>query len=156
MLLFIAVAIIVLIIDLVTKAVWVDSFFVLIPGVINIHYIRNFGAAFGMMSGGVLLLIILTSIIIAVGLLGYFVFRNKSREQSRGKTFNIACGMILGGALGNLYDRVFLGYVRDFLKFDFMEFPIFNFADVFLNIGVGLLIFWMLFMFKGKNDANQS
>ena len=157
MLLFIVVAVAVLAIDLVTKYVFVDSAFTLIPGVLDvIPAITNAGAAFGIFYGNTLFLIIFTIIIIDVGLFAYFMFRRKNKAQSNGKVFNIACGMILGGALGNLYDRVFLGHVRDFLKLDFIQFPIFNFADVFLNIGVGLLIFWMIFMFKTKDRENRN
>ena len=62
--------------------------------------------------------------------------------------------MLVGGALGNLYDRIFLGYVRDFIKLDFMSFPVFNFADVFLNIGFALFAVWLIFIYARNNPSS--
>ncbi len=60
--------------------------------------------------------------------------------------------LIVGGALGNFIDRIFLGYVRDFIKLEFMEFPVFNFADMFLTVGVIFYVIYLVFyeMLKPK------
>ena len=145
--LFFGVAIAVLVIDLVTKTVFTDTAAVLIPNIISIQFTRNLGAAFSMFSGGGIWLIMFTSVVIGIGLFAYFRFKNQ------GLLFNIACALILGGAIGNLCDRIFLGSVRDFIQLDFINFPIFNFADIALNIGVALLVVWLIFIYRSKDDA---
>ncbi len=59
----------------------------------------------------------------------------------------LAIAMILGGTAGNFFDRLFYGYVVDFIKLNFIDFPVFNMADLFINIGV-ILIFTALFSAK--------
>ena len=139
-------------IDLLTKALFSDADFTIIKGLLSFEYRPNTGAAFSMFSGNVIWLILFTTVVLIVGLFLFFKFRNKNWF------FNIACILIFGGALGNLWDRVFLGYVRDFIRFDFVEFAIFNFADICLNIGVALLIVWMIFFYgkaKQVHDAKN-
>ena len=70
--------------------------------------------------------------------------------------------MIISGAVGNMFDRIFLGYVRDFINLEFMNFAIFNIADCALTIGIGLLVIYVLFFDtetkitkdKKENEAN--
>ena len=126
--------------------------FTLIPGVLSVRPLErlNEGAAFGILQGAQVFLIIMTFVILAAGIFLYFRF-----EQGRGsKLFNIGCAFVLGGALGNLTDRIFLPGVRDFICFDFFDFPIFNLADVFLNVGMVLLAVYFLFVYKGTKHAN--
>ena len=128
-------------IDLITKAIFMGADFTVISGLLSFQYARNTGAAFSIFSDGVIWLILFTSLTLIVGLFLFWKYRNNN------KLFNVACILIFGGALGNLYDRVFLGFVRDFIKLDFINFPIFNFADICLNIGVALLVVWMVFFY---------
>jgi len=160
MLVFIVGTIIFLAIDLITKAVFYPrSGFNVIPGILSFEPLdfKNQGAAFGIFQGHVLPLILISIVFITIGGVVYWKFK-----QGRTSTFyNIGCAFFLGGALGNLYDRIFLGGVRDFLKFDFIDFPIFNFADVFLNIGTVMLVIYVLVIYKGKtkgklNDSEQN
>ena len=137
-------------IDMLTK-VLLTSEVTLIPGFISIHPVHNDGAAFSIFSGLGVWLIIFTAGIIFIGIHYYFHFYRKGLTKS--VLFHVAAALILGGALGNLFDRIFFGYVRDFIRLDFINFPIFNFADICLNVGVVLLIWWLLFIYRGKPNA---
>ena len=108
------------------------------------------GAAFGIMSGSTLTLIIVSFVLIVA----LFIFNYFMKADSI--FYSISFGFIIGGAIGNLYDRLALGYVRDFIFLDFWpSFPVFNFADSFLCVGAVMLAIFILFMSgkKKKNDA---
>ena len=143
----------VLVIDLVTKHFLFDvEYFNLIPNVISIATNNgNTGAAFGMFSDSTIVLIIVSVImIIALFIFNYFV-------KSKSIFYSIAFGFIVGGALGNLIDRLCLGYVRDFIFLDFWpSFPIFNLADTFLCIGAVMMAIFILFFMGKKNDKSNS
>jgi len=132
----------VLVIDLVTKHFLFDvKYFNLIPNVISVATNGgNDGAAWGMLSGKKITLIIITSImLIALFIFNHFV-KNKNTIYIIGFSF------IVGGAIGNLVDRIWLGYVRDFIFLDLMPtFPTFNMADSFLCIGCALIVIYILF-----------
>jgi signal peptidase II len=121
------------------------SFLQIIPGFFNIHYVENTGAAFGILQGKLEFLAIVSTI--AIGVLVFLIFHERPPRWS----MLIALGCILGGTCGNLIDRVRLRYVVDFLQFYITlaqktyYWPSFNVADTFISIGVGLLIFFMLF-----------
>lgn len=144
--------IVVLVIDLITKYFLFDiDYFNLIPGVISIASNGgNTGAAFGIMSGSTVTLIIVSILaIIALFVINHFV-------KKRTALYSIAFGFIIGGALGNLYDRIILGYVRDFIYLDFMPFfPTFNFADTFLCIGAVIMAIYLLFL-SSKEKPKQN
>jgi|Deesub1362A_J573_1020465.scaffolds.fasta_scaffold03994_5 signal peptidase II len=104
----------------------------LINGFFKLTLVKNKGAAFGILPGfqGIFLL---ASLIVMVIVL--FILR---RSDSLSFTSSLALSFTLGGALGNLFDRLFFGAVTDFL--DFIYWPVFNFADTFLVVGLFLLI----------------
>lgn len=104
--------------------------------IFDLTYVENRGASFGMLAGGMGSRIILSSISIAVaGALLIWLGRLNRRFAALGAT------LIIGGAIGNLYDRIAYGYVVDFLDFSGLYFPwVFNIADAAINIGVGCLI----------------
>ncbi len=106
---------------------------VLIPKVFHITYVLNPGAAFGLMSGQTWIFIVTAVIVI----LGVIWAQRKLTDPSL--VLRLALGMIAGGALGNLYDRVKWGLVVDYLDFRVWPF-VFNFADSMIVIGVGLLL----------------
>lgn len=110
-------------------------------GIFHFHYISNYGAAWGIFSGKKFFLIGLTSLII-IGMIWYM---RKLPHTLSGKWSKVAFVLIISGAIGNLIDRLFLGYVRDFLYFILIDFPIFNVADILVVVGVGLLMIIMLF-----------
>jgi len=115
---------------------------VLIENLLELHFVRNYGAAFGILQNQRLFFIAITSLVL-IGLSIYMI-RNRHKLTSLA---NLAMGFLLGGALGNLIDRIRLGYVVDFIKVDLRvyDFPVFNIADIFIVLGTGLLIFVILF-----------
>jgi signal peptidase II len=97
-----------------------------------IHHVQNSGIAFGLFSSATVVVIVLTAV--AVGwMLAFF-----GRSGARHPILPVALGLIIGGSLSNLLDRVRLGYVTDFL--DFRYWPAFNLADSFIVIGVLVLL----------------
>ena len=107
-----------------------------ISGVFNLSYTQNTGAAFGMLQGAGIFLIIL-SIVVLVLLVIY-----RRSIFGDGILYRIGIGFVAGGIIGNLIDRLCLGYVVDFLDFYWRtsHFPAFNVADASICIGVGLYI----------------
>lgn len=114
----------------------------LIPGILGLRYTENTGAAFSILREKQLLLILLTSVII-VGLMGYMV---KAMRTDTHIVVKISYMLLISGAIGNLIDRVRLNYVIDFLEFKFIQFPIFNVADVCVVVGVSLLAIATVFL----------
>ena len=112
----------------------------------HITYIHNEGAAFSLMEGQWLVLILFPMMAIMVGLLILFI---KRRKWNRVLLSSIS--LICAGGIGNLIDRVILGYVIDF--FDFRVFPIFNIADISICIGCALLLIDTIILDRkrGKN-----
>lgn len=120
-----------------------------IEGIFHITRYHNTGAAFSSFEGQRVLLIGLPLVLIAAGL----VFLWKSRDRSRMLLFSAS--MIIGGGIGNLIDRIMLGYVVD--MFDFRVFPIFNVADSFVTVGCILLAVYILFFMdrQGPSDSKE-
>lgn len=125
------------------KALMLGAPIKLLENVLHLHYVSNYGAAWGIFSGKQIFLIILTSVII----IGMFIYMLRLPHNQYGRWARIAFTLIISGAIGNLIDRMTLGYVRDFIYFILIDFPIFNIADVLVVTGVGLLII-VLFITK--------
>ena len=141
--------ILVLVADLTTKHFLFDvEYFNLIPNVISIATNGgNTGAAWGILSGKTAGLIIVSLVMILALLIYNHFVKNKS------VFYCLAFGFVLGGALGNLFDRVMFEYVRDFIFLDFWpSFPIFNLADAFLCVGAVMLGIHILFVPEKKSD----
>jgi signal peptidase II len=102
-----------------------------ILGPFSIHHVQNSGIAFGLLASRTALVIGVTGG--AVGLVLWFFARSGKRHP----VLPVALGLVLGGSIANLVDRVRLGYVTDFL--DFVAWPAFNLADTFIVVGVALL-----------------
>ena len=100
-------------------------------GPFSIHHVRNAGIAFGLFSSATTAVIVVTTAAVA-GMLVFF-----ARAGQRHALVPIALGLVLGGSVSNLLDRVRLGHVTDFLDFDYW--PAFNLADTFIVVGVALL-----------------
>ena len=107
---------------------------------VNFTYLENRGAAFGILQDSRLFFIILTLVIVAA--LVYYFVKNYKKNH---KILNIALAMIISGAIGNFYDRLFQGYVVDFIEFAFVKFPVFNIADIFVTLGSFLMIIYLIF-----------
>ncbi|MBQ7504059.1 MAG: signal peptidase II [Ruminococcus sp.] len=122
----------------------------LIPGLFSLKYVENKGAAFGMLSNARWIFIVFTIVIIIA--LIYIMIRKKIN----GKLFSIASILIIGGGIGNLIDRVFYGYVVDYLSISFFP-PVCNFADYCITIGAVLMVIYLLFFsdFIKKDKKND-
>lgn len=104
------------------------------PGIVELRFVLNDGMAFSLLSGKQTFLIIVTSI--ALLAVSYLLFTRKMF----GKTGNAGLLLVLSGGIGNLIDRVLNGVVVDYINLQFINFAVFNFADICVTVGVGLLI----------------
>lgn len=111
----------------------------LVPGLLDLTHVRNMGAAFGLFPGRQPIFVA-TSLIVLLVVGAYW-----RRARPTVWPVVVGVGLVAGGAVGNLIDRVVLTKVTDFLSFSFMDFPVFNIADMGIVCGVGLLIVWLLF-----------
>ena len=103
-------------------------------GVFHFNYHENRGAAFGMLADNRWVFIIVSTV--AIIALGIYLFAGKATSN----LMNVAMALIISGGIGNMIDRILLGYVVDFLYFKLINFAIFNVADSFVCIGAGLMI----------------
>lgn len=117
---------------------------VVIPNFFHLTYVLNPGAAFGLLPGRSWIFI-LTAVVVFAGII-YAQFKIPRKEW----LMRLTLGLIGGGALGNLYDRLFLGKVVDFLDFQIWPF-VFNFADCAIVVGAGLMIV-MMFLEERKEQ----
>ena len=104
----------------------------------SIDYVKNYGAAFNMLSGSRIFLSTV-SIIIALILI-YFILYKKNLSNIDLLSYSF----ILGGTVGNGIDRVSKGYVIDFINLNFINFPVFNIADISINIGLIFIIYTLI------------
>lgn len=121
-----------------------------IPHFIRFEYRENTGMAWGLLPNARVYFIIVTLILAA-----FLVFLLVRYRKLLPKLSKVALTVILSGAIGNLIDRIFLGYVRDFIAFDFVEFPVFNIADCCVTIGAVLLAVSLLLTKPGKDFIRQ-
>lgn len=117
-----------------------------IPGFFDLRCVLNRGAAWGMLAGRRVLLVL-----VSAGMLGLLAWQRKDLVQTR--LSRIATGVLAGGIFGNLLDRLFRGEVVDFLDFHWKNvysFPTFNIADAAITVGVALLLLASLPCFRAK------
>ena len=133
---------IIFIIDFISKLIIVNILKVnesilVVKNFFYLTYVRNEGAAWSILSGKLPILVIIS--ILIIGGIIYYLYKNKQTDIFK----IVAFSLILGGALGNLFDRVMYGYVIDFLDFYLFNYnyPIFNLADSAVVIGAILLLF---------------
>lgn len=135
------------ILDRLTKR-WIVSNFTLfesrpvLPGILSITYVENTGAAFSLFTQYTSLLIIVSTLVIA--LVGWLAWQSKSAK------IRFALGLVLGGALGNLVDRALRGAVVDFI--DLHIWPVFNVADIAIVCGVAILAY--LWLIRGETGLS--
>ena len=108
-----------------------------------IHHVRNSGIAFGLFASATAVVIVLTGVAVA-WMLAFF-----ARSGARHPILPVALGLVIGGSMSNLIDRVRLGYVTDFL--DFRYWPAFNLADTFIVVGVFVLLATLAFTERGPH-----
>ncbi|MBQ3284981.1 MAG: signal peptidase II [Ruminococcus sp.] len=130
-----------------------EGFVSVIPGVFSLTYSENRGVAFGLFQDGTVVFAITTSIVIII--FAILLFKNYKKS----KLFATAAALIIGGGLGNLFERIVLGYVVDYLSLSFFP-PICNFADYCITAGTICLIVYLLFfsdfMKKDKKKIEQN
>lgn len=119
----------------------------LIPNFFSITYTNNYGAAWSILNNKVYFLICITVIVLII----IYRYMNTFKENTRNI---ISFGLLFGGITGNLIDRLFLGYVRDFLAFKIFgyHFPVFNISDIAIFIGTALLTVAII---KGEDHGNN-
>lgn len=127
----------------------------LLPDVFHLTYCENPGAGFGVFAGYTTALSVLTLLIVAAAIIFVVIKRPQNRLLMTALTF------MTGGAIGNLVDRIRLGYVVDFLDFRLIHFPIFNIADCFVTVGAVIFAIYVIFLSEKKeqtdgNDEGQT
>jgi signal peptidase II len=143
------ITILIIIIDQIIKMLIVNNFSLfenipLIKNVFNLTYVQNEGAAFNLFNGNTLFLIIMTLIVVTI----IFLIIKKLNKKEK-----IIYSILLGGIIGNLIDRIRLGYVIDYLDFKLINFPIFNLADICIVVSIGILV--ILSILEVKNEKNK-
>lgn len=113
-------------------------FIEILPTLFNIHKVYNYGVAFSFLENKRYLILLFSLILI------YFLF-NLRKDLPKTKKYDILFGVILGGIIGNLLDRVFRGYVIDYLETFILgiSFPIFNLADICITLGIIIMVLIM-------------
>ena len=109
-----------------------------IDNLFSLKYVENKGVAFGMFSDMRWVFVALTSVLLAIII--FYMFK----KRPKGKFFYICAALIIGGGIGNLIDRIFYGYVIDYLSLSFFP-PVCNFADYCITAGTILLVIYLLF-----------
>lgn len=118
----------------------------LIEDIFHLTYVENTGAGFGVFKDYTWLLTVLTIVVILAVLIYYVVKRPKNKLLVTALTF------MMGGAVGNVIDRVRLGYVIDFFDFTLIDFPVFNVADCFITVGAIIFAVYVLFFSDKKEN----
>lgn len=142
--------VIIFIIDQITKALLIEKNFIIIPNILDFTYTKNTGAAFGIGSNNIFFIILVNVVI-----LGFIIKFLKGRKEDVDFKILISLVLILTGGIGNLVDRIFRGYVVDFIDINIFNFPNFNIADISITLGIIILMFCVLKMFfiEEKNDT---
>lgn len=145
-----------LILDQLVKIIIVNLFSVhhgitIIPGFFSLMHVQNTGAAWSILDGNRLFLIIMSILALIVI---YLVF---IKNQQLKKMEQIIYGILIGGILGNLFDRIFRGYVVDYLSFNIFgyPFPIFNLADIFIVCSVFIILILTLRGVKQDDSTSE-
>ena len=112
-----------------------------IPHLLDLTFVRNTGAAFSMLAEHTWLLILISAVVVVV------VAVLTARGLFQGWLGRTAAMLVMCGGIGNLIDRVVLGYVTDMFQTTFMKFAVFNLADCYITVGVVLLFVYILFFY---------
>jgi signal peptidase II len=120
----------------------------IIGNIFSLDYIHNEGAAWSILSGRVGFLLVITVLVTVV--IAYLLYKTPKDQ----KLLRFSFALLIAGALGNIIDRVRLGYVIDFLRFP--DFPIFNIADCFVTVSIALIVILTLIDVKKESDAKKA
>ena len=116
----------------------------------SVIHVNNTGSAFGIFQNSTLMLIVVS--IIAVALITIYVYKNVSFKD---KIELFSLTVFMGGTLGNLFERINNGHVVDYIKLNFIDFPVFNAFDIMICLGVFLYVVFVLFDFKSLKEQTH-
>ncbi len=134
--------------DQLTKVLLMGKNFVVLPNVFAITSVKNTGFALGILPNSPWVALCVSLLVLCVFL---FIFKKTAPSN----TLQIFFLLIIGGALGNLIDRMFLGYVRDMFELLFIDFYVFNVADIFVTCGALLAAIYILFQKQEKKEVHK-
>lgn len=125
-----------------------DETVTVIPHILSFEYATNTGMAWGMLKDH--RWVFMTLSVVAIALFAFLYYKIKNPHP----LLTLSIGFVLGGGVGNMIDRIFRpqGGVIDFFRTDFMDFPIFNVADIFITVGGALLVIYVLFYDKKQEN----
>ena len=127
---------------------------VLIPGILGLQLTRNTGAAFSLFSSSTTVLSVVTGVILVAVFVALTLIPKKAR------IYDVLVPLIIAGGAGNLVDRIRQGFVIDYIRTLFIDFPIFNFADILITCACGVLIVWLIYEMvrdgKKKKETAQN
>ena len=148
--LIIIIGLIIILLDQITKILVINENIILIPNLLSFTYTKNTGTAFGIFSNNAIIIIILNIIV-----LGVIIKFLKERKDDVEMNILISLILIASGGISNLIDRIFRGYVVDFIDVNLFNFPNFNVADISIIIGIGILLIVIIkSFFSGKTIKN--
>ena len=124
----------------------------IIQSVFSLTFVENRGAAFGILQGARWFFVIMT-VLVVIGLIMYYI--KLPREGKVYTWLRVSLVMILAGAIGNFIDRFRQGYVIDFFHATFIDFPVFNIADIYLVCGTILLSILTIFFVKDEKNEKE-
>lgn len=123
--------------------------FAVIPGVFELYYLENRGAAFGLLTNQQWFFIVVAALMI---LFSVYVYLLLPEDRYYG-CLRIVCVLVTAGAIGNMADRIFQGYVIDFLYVSLIDFPVFNIADCYVCISAALTVLLLFTRYKDEDFA---
>ena len=123
--------------------------YIIVNGVLELNYLENKGAAFGMLQNQKAFFIFVAVVILSV--IGYVLL--KAPDKKKYRKMHLLLSLIAAGAIGNMIDRIRLNYVIDFIYFVLINFPIFNMADIYVTVSTAVLVILLLFVYK-ENDLS--
>ncbi len=123
--------------------------YIILDGILELNYLENKGAAFGMLQNQKVFFIFVAFVILSV--IAYVLFKTPDHKKYR--ALHILLSLIAAGAIGNMIDRIRLDYVVDFIYIVLINFPIFNVADIYVTFATAILVLMLLFVYK-EQDLN--
>ena len=121
-----------------------------LPGIFHFTYIENKGAAFGMLSEHRWVFLVISTIAIVI-FIAYLI-----KYKPKDVLLRASLSMVVGGGIGNMIDRCIRGSVVDFIEVEFIDFYVFNVADMFVCVGCGLMILYMILSELKESKAKKA
>jgi signal peptidase II len=146
----IIIGIIIILIDQITKIILANKNIIIIPNILKFSYTENRGVAFGIGTGNIIIIILANIIILGI----IIRFLKEKQEQINFKILFVLI-MILSGGISNLIDRIFRGYVIDYIDINLFNFPNFNIADISITLGtITLIVIIIKSLFSKDENIN--